>query len=442
MKFRSMLSTMTVFGLLMSCIPLFAQIRIIPHVTSPSGGFTTRVIVTNLSEQAQDFQLIPYESDGIQLDRVDGMLEAEETVFFDIAALFPTGEVSHFSIGDNPDISVSIAYQDDEAANSEAHVGESNRQALRWRIYPGSLNDVLDGIAVVNNGTAPSEIFARQMTNDGLELARVTVDIIAVNEKALYLFEDFNKTPNTYFEIFGAQPMSLIALRFANGIPGANFFWATNAVALPGIKAENDIPQIIDQVPLSVVSGSDITLKLEDFTVIDDDNTYPDDFTLEVAAGNNYTFNGAIITPDQGFTGTLQVPIAVSDGLDSSPPFVVMIEVTAGQTADPRIGQKASFPSNNVYNIQGGVATIVDEKTIRIDNFTYSGQGPDVRIFLGKGGNYAGGFPISEKISGNGPFVDETLTLTIPDGKTLDDFDGISIWCTLFFQDFSSAIFQ
>jgi len=442
MKSKYMLSLMTILGLILPSTSLFAQTRIIPHLTSANGGFATKIIITNLSEEVQSYTLNPFLSSGGQLAAVNGVLGGEETVFLDASALFPSGDVSHFTIEDNDKITITLAYQDSEGANSEAHIGESNRQSPRWRVYPGSLDDVLDGVAIVNNGPIPTEVFARQMSNAGMELFRVTVDIVGENSKVLYLFEDFTRMPNTYYEIFSDQPMSITALRFANGTPGARFFWSTQAVALPKLKAENQIPQITGQDELTVVSGNDITLTLENFTVVDEDNTYPDDFFLEIIAGSNYTFDGTTVIPDQGFVGTLQVSIAVNDGIDYSDPYVAMVEVTAAQSADPRIGQKASFPSNSVYNIQGGEATIVDENTIRIDNFTYSGGGPDVRVFLGMDGNYAAGFPISGTISGNGPYENETLTLTLPPGKTLDDFNGISIWCTIFLQDFSSALFQ
>ena len=38
-------------------------------------------------------------------------------------------------------------------------------------------------------------------------------------------------------------------------------------------------------------------------------------------------------------------------------------------------------------------------------------------------------------------FDDETITLTIPANLTLDDFNGISVWCDLFNANFGDAQF-
>ncbi len=88
-----------------------------------------------------------------------------------------------------------------------------------------------------------------------------------------------------------------------------------------------------------------------------------------------------------------------------------------------------------------GQATIVDDCTIRIDNFNYDGGGlPGVFIYAGLDGNYAGGFSISRNLFGN-PSTDETLILRIGESRTLDDLNGISVWCTDARVDFGSGMF-
>ena len=34
------------------------------------------------------------------------------------------------------------------------------------------------------------------------------------------------------------------------------------------------------------------------------------------------------------------------------------------------------------------------------------------------------------------------MTLTLPDGKTFDDMDGISVWCVEFEVSFTDAMFE
>ncbi len=48
--------------------------------------------------------------------------------------------------------------------------------------------------------------------------------------------------------------------------------------------------------------------------VTDIDNIYPDDFTLTVLEGENYTLDGESITPRENYNGDLTVPVYVSDG--------------------------------------------------------------------------------------------------------------------------------
>ncbi len=92
------------------------------------------------------------------------------------------------------------------------------------------------------------------------------------------------------------------------------------------------------------------------------------------------------------------------------------------------------------HNVSGQ-ATIVDDCTIRIDNFNYDGNGlPDVYAYAGLDGDYAGGFSIGDNLFGT-PHTDETLTLTLPQSRTLDELNGISVWCVEARVDFGSGMF-
>jgi len=88
-----------------------------------------------------------------------------------------------------------------------------------------------------------------------------------------------------------------------------------------------------------------------------------------------------------------------------------------------------------------GTATIVDDCTVEVTHFTFDGGGVDVRFYGGQGGDYGSGFAISEDIFGT-EYDDETVTLTLPDGKTFDDMDGISVWCVAFDVSFTDALFK
>jgi large repetitive protein len=91
---------------------------------------------------------------------------------------------------------------------------------------------------------------------------------------------------------------------------------------------QNIAPVITGQDPLSIQEDASLTLALSDLQVTDPDNNYPDDFSLTVSAGENYTFDGTTISPAANFNGTLYVPVFVNDGTSDSPLFNVEITVT------------------------------------------------------------------------------------------------------------------
>jgi hypothetical protein len=93
------------------------------------------------------------------------------------------------------------------------------------------------------------------------------------------------------------------------------------------VNKVNEVPQITGQVPLYVRNDQTLTLSLDHFTVEDPDNTYPDDFTLIVSNGNNYTFDGVTITPEAGFIGNINVGVQVNDGMASSAVYFALVEV-------------------------------------------------------------------------------------------------------------------
>jgi gliding motility-associated-like protein len=89
-------------------------------------------------------------------------------------------------------------------------------------------------------------------------------------------------------------------------------------------------PVITGQTTLTTGINLPITILLSHLTVSDPDNTYPNDFTLSLSAGANYTVSGAVVTPAQGFVGTLSVSTVVNDGTSNSHPFTLKIEVLDG----------------------------------------------------------------------------------------------------------------
>jgi mono/diheme cytochrome c family protein len=113
----------------------------------------------------------------------------------------------------------------------------------------------------------------------------------------------------------------------------------------------------------------------------------------------------------------------------------------SGCTADhPRVGQTATLVP--FAHDVGGVARVVDDCTIEITNFSYDGRGVVVEIYGAVAGNYDAGVSLSDDLTRPTPYSGDTLRLTLPEGVTLDDIDGVSVWCVSVGVDFGSGQFQ
>ncbi|MBT8469242.1 MAG: DM13 domain-containing protein, partial [Deltaproteobacteria bacterium] len=86
---------------------------------------------------------------------------------------------------------------------------------------------------------------------------------------------------------------------------------------------------------------------------------------------------------------------------------------------------------------------IIDDCTVRVDDFVYDGTGIDVRFYGGLGGDYSGGFSMSEedlrRIGGYDG--SEPVYAQLPEDRTFDDLDGISVWCVPVSASFGDGLF-
>lgn len=93
-------------------------------------------------------------------------------------------------------------------------------------------------------------------------------------------------------------------------------------------EADPIAPEIVDQRDVTIAEDSrDEEIQLEDLVVVDPDNEYPRDFTLEVGDGENYSRNGTRISPFADFNGLLAIPVRVNDGTAFSNWFNLRVAV-------------------------------------------------------------------------------------------------------------------
>ena len=90
----------------------------------------------------------------------------------------------------------------------------------------------------------------------------------------------------------------------------------------------NDVPVITGQTgAITMVQNSCQDILPSDLVVEDPDATYPDDFTVLIQAGANYTFSGDKLCPTPTFSGELAVTVKVSDGSAESNAYSISVDV-------------------------------------------------------------------------------------------------------------------
>ena len=216
---------------------LLGQQRVISHLTSPGGGFTTTVYLQNTTGDPQDYDLQPFNGAGVSLPVVSGTIGPQSTYQFTVSDLFNSTDVSHFYISESSgNISVLVAYRILDGPGSPAHVQESSLLSAMWRLFPGDWSQVFDGFAVVNTGSEATDVFLRQVDFSGLVLETVSVTSgLSPNAKALYVIggpngSAFEPRLDAFFEITASQDLAITALR--GTVPGApvGFLWENKAL--------------------------------------------------------------------------------------------------------------------------------------------------------------------------------------------------------------------
>jgi hypothetical protein len=104
-----------------------------------------------------------------------------------------------------------------------------------------------------------------------------------------------------------------------------------------------------------------------------------------------------------------------------------------------RVGHVAELETH--HHDTAGTATILDDCTIQVTGFTYDGTGLDVRFYGALGSDFDSGFALTEDLIRDGGYSDETLTITIPEGHTVDEVDSLSLWCVDVSRSFGDGVF-
>jgi len=105
----------------------------------------------------------------------------------------------------------------------------------------------------------------------------------------------------------------------------------------------------------------------------------------------------------------------------------------------PLVGQTAML--STLAHEVSGMVRVVDNCSMVIENFNYDGGGFEVRAIVSADRQYDMGVALSEDLRRDEGYENDTLELFLPEGVTLDDVGGLSIWCVPFGADFGEAVF-
>lgn len=203
--------------------------RMFSHVTDNDSEFTTTIIITNPTDDAQFLQIVPYDTNGNPLPVMEDIIGGQSTFFQEASDLFGRFDVAYFEILEG-DVHISASYTIQDG--NPSHVLETEKQARRWRIFPGNWDKVFDGMAIVNTGRCDATVTINQLAPNGAVMGSITLESMPIGAKRLVVLNNYFPTAtHAEFEVVSQEPLGLTALRFSK--PDLTTSWQNPAIPLP-----------------------------------------------------------------------------------------------------------------------------------------------------------------------------------------------------------------
>lgn len=159
-----------------------------------------------------------------------------------------------------------------------------------------------------------------------------------------------------------------------------NVFYATSVNAFTIIEAVLGAPVIDSQNTISLNEDSARQIDFSDLNVSDLDSDYPQDFTLTIQDGDNYSVNQQTLTPDANFNGALSVSVIVNDGESDSNVFILQVQVVPvndAPIASSGSGSTISLNEDSARKIDFSDLSVSDPDSAYPEDFTLTVQDGD-----------------------------------------------------------------
>jgi len=254
------------FGLviLLTSLSMGSDLRLLPHVPSPDGGFKAKLILNNASSLPKTIVLSCYAKSGLFLEHVVVPLEPSELKKVPVDNLLPS-ETSHVVVQGSSRVCASIAYESTVGEPVNSLVTEIGSQKGEVRIVPSvpaGGKEFWEGAAVVSTGDK-SGLLMVDLIIDGIKGPPGQAWEIQPFEKRIFMFSDLfpdsASFENVYFKISSDQPFSVMGLA---GTQDHRVIWPV----VPNSNPQHDMNAFseLDVLSLQVDSYKILDLSLEE----------------------------------------------------------------------------------------------------------------------------------------------------------------------------------
>ncbi|XP_074095644.1 DM13 and DOMON_DOH domain-containing protein skeletor isoform X2 [Cotesia typhae] len=174
-------------------------------------------------------------------------------------------------------------------------------------------------------------------------------------------------------------------------------------------------------------------------------------------AGNSRApiINGFRIRDEKGNTGPLKqyrkkkITLTLPEGktLKDIKWFSVYCDAYSVNFGDVRIPRGFDFPKpqklaglNGVHGVRSDPVVVVDAQTLLVPSFSYDGEAPDAKFWVGSGAHpSSNGIRLPDENGRESPlraYDRKTIVLTLPGDITIHQLGHFGIWCEAFTVDF------
>ena len=230
--------------------------------------------------------------------------------------------------------------------------------------------------------------------------------------------EKYTVTSTTIKPASGYAGTLIVPTTVNDGKNNSAVFELKITVSSAAAPPQNAAPEIIGQVPLAISMNQSVRIVLSHLLVTDPDSKFPDDFSLKVFAGSNYSLEGSTVQPRENYTGDLVVNVSVHDGVNESKPYPLKIAISTGTNQKPLITGQAGLKvlQGRPLEIKMSHLVVEDLDNKYPDDFTLS---------VAAGSNYS---VSNHTITPNPSFLGTlTVGVSVHDGKTSSDQYNLTV---------------